>query len=448
MNGAAARRSSAAPITGEVPPHDLVIEGTLPPQPAFRGQGKGRSLVHGLPVQIAYATIDAFLVLISGVIIFCARFGVAHPLGTQRVLFENLSGRMYLSFFLLYSALVVLCCISQRLYSTPRDRSVITETAMVVKAVVVATTLLVFFIFASGNKEISRFIIIAAGAINILTLSGWRAAKRQFLLRRTAAGNGISRVLIVGAKQQGRALARWLEEHRHLGYEVCGFLDAHPNGDARVLGSSHDLRAVALSHFVDELFITLPSDREHVKEMVLEARQLRLGLKIVPDLYDGLGWRAPLHMLGGFPVIDLHRQPIPTFGLALKRAMDISIGSLGLFVTAPILAIAALWVRFDSPGPVIYSAPRVGKKGRKFQCYKFRTMVEDANVHKELLRSANEREGPFFKIEKDPRITRCGRWLRKSSIDELPQLVNVLFGDMSVVGPRPHPVDDFERYTH
>ncbi len=447
MNVTAARRSAAPPTTGEVPPHNPVNGGAFSPQSVFRGQGKGRSLTHGLPVQIAYATIDVFFILSSSTIIFWTRFGAAHLLDTQRVFFESSSDRTYLSFFLLYSGLVVLSCISQRLYSTPRDRGFITETIMVVKAVAVATALLVVFIFASGNKEISRLVITGAGAINILTLSGWRAAKRQFLLRRTAAGNGISRVLIVGAGQQGRALARWLGENRHLGYGVCGFLDAHPNGDASVLGSFRDLRTVALSHFVDELFITLPSDRELVKEMVLEARQLRLGLKIVPDLYDGLGWRAPLHMIGGFPVMDLHWQPISTFGLALKRAMDISIASLGLILTAPILGIAALWIRLDSLGPAIYAARRVGKKGRKFPCYKLRTMIENADAHKENLRGVNDREGPFFKMEGDPRITRCGQWLRKFSIDELPQLVNVLVGDMSLVGPRPHPVDDFERYT-
>jgi lipopolysaccharide/colanic/teichoic acid biosynthesis glycosyltransferase len=101
----------------------------------------------------------------------------------------------------------------------------------------------------------------------------------------------------------------------------------------------------------------------------------------------------------------------------------------------------------DSPGPVLYSALRVGKKGRKFQCYKMRTMVEAADAQKERLRAKNERNGPFFKMENDPRVTRCGRWMRKYSIDELPQLVNVLRGEMSLVGPRPHPVDDYERYT-
>jgi exopolysaccharide biosynthesis polyprenyl glycosylphosphotransferase len=398
-------------------------------------------------VQIGYATIDAFFVLISGVSIFWLRFGVGTPFGARYELFASLFGRMHLGFILLHSALVVLCCASQGLYSTPRDRGFMTESLMVVKAVGVATTLLVFCIFASGNRDVSRIVITGSGVVSVLTLSGWRAAKRQFLLRRTAAGHGVSRVLIVGAEWQGHVLARWLEENRHLGYEVCGFLVAEPNGDARALGSFRDLRPVALAHFVDELFIALPFDRETVKEMALDARKLRLGLKIVPDLYDGLAWRAPLHMVGGFPVMDLHAQPIPTLGLALKRAMDISIASLGLVLTAPIIAIAALWIRLDSPGPAIYAAPRVGKKGRKFRCYKLRTMVANADAHKETLRGANERKGPFFKMERDPRITRCGQWLRKFSMDELPQLINVWRGDMSLVGPRPHPVDDYGRYT-
>jgi lipopolysaccharide/colanic/teichoic acid biosynthesis glycosyltransferase len=134
-------------------------------------------------------------------------------------------------------------------------------------------------------------------------------------------------------------------------------------------------------------------------------------------------------------------------GLAVKRALDIVGAATLLLVTAPLLALAALWIRCDSCGPVFYPAMRVGRKGRKFRCYKLRTMVAKADAQKDHLRQTNERNGPFFKMENDPRVTRCGRWLRKFSIDELPQLVNVLLGHMSLVGPRPHPVDDYERYT-
>ena len=151
--------------------------------------------------------------------------------------------------------------------------------------------------------------------------------------------------------------------------------------------------------------------------------------------------------VGGFPAIELHGQPIPAFGLAAKRVIDFVVAAIGLALSAPLLALAAAWIRLDSPGPATYSALRVGRKGKKFRCYKLRTMIDDADAKKEKLRKSNERNGPFFKMENDPRITRCGYWLRKYSLDELPQLWNVLRGDMSLVGPRPHPVDDFERYT-
>jgi exopolysaccharide biosynthesis polyprenyl glycosylphosphotransferase len=318
---------------------------------------------------------------------------------------------------------------------------------MVAKAVGLATALLVLFTFMTGNKEISRLVVVSAGVVNVLTLSGWRYFKRGLVLRRSAEGIGVSRVLIVGAGRMGRALASWLEENRHLGYLVCGFLDSNPAADPQVLGPITDLRKVVLTQFVDELFVTLPFERELVKEIVLEARELRLGLKLLPDLYDGLGWRAPLHTIGGFPVMDLQWQPIPSVGLAVKRAMDILIAASTLILAAPILLLAAILIKLDSPGPALYVANRVGHKGLKFRCYKLRTMVVGADQEKENLRRANERHGPFFKIENDPRITRLGRWLRKASLDELPQLWNVLRGEMSLVGPRPHPVDDCALYS-
>jgi exopolysaccharide biosynthesis polyprenyl glycosylphosphotransferase len=198
---------------------------------------------------------------------------------------------------------------------------------------------------------------------------------------------------------------------------------------------------------VDELFITLPADREFVKKTVTEARALGIGLKLVPDLYDGLGWRAPLHMIGGFPVMDLHWQPIPAVGLAVKRFLDVILAAGALLLAAPLFILVAILIKYDSPGPVFYAGDRVGRKGRRFRCYKFRTMVVDANLRKDDLRGANERQGPFFKLENDPRVTRLGRWLRRTSLDELPQLINVIRGEMSLVGPRPHPVDDYELYS-
>jgi len=140
-------------------------------------------------------------------------------------------------------------------------------------------------------------------------------------------------------------------------------------------------------------------------------------------------------------------ERLPLFGRAAKRLLDVVLGSLWLVLSAPIVGLAAVSIALDSTGPVFYSALRVGWKGKNFRCYKLRTMVVDADAAKEELRmSSNERKGPFFKMENDPRITRAGVWLRRFSIDELPQFLNVIRGDMSLVGPRPHPLDDFELY--
>lgn len=451
MNGTATRQAAAAPVTEWTPPPEFAPQTWPPAADAPAARTKRARARAGLARRTAYAAIDIALVCVGGATVLWLRFGFANPLGRTNffadVISSQVLARAYPGFLLLYAALVVLACMSQDLYRTARDRTALAESVRVVKAVGLATALLALFIFTSGNKEISRLVVACSGLLNVGTLAGWRYVKRHYVFRRAQRGEGVSRVLIVGAGKLGHALAAWLEENRQLGYAFCGFLDAHPNGDARVLGSVRDLRKVALGQFADQLFVTLPADREMVKEIFLEARRLRLNLNIVPDLYDGLGWRAPVQSIGGFPVIELHGQPIPEFGLAVKRLMDALGASAALLLSAPVLALAAFWIRFDSPGPVFYSAMRVGKKGQKFRCYKLRTMVNEADAQKEKLRQANERNGPFFKMENDPRVTRCGLWLRKYSIDELPQLINVLLGDMSLVGPRPHPMDDYERYT-
>jgi lipopolysaccharide/colanic/teichoic acid biosynthesis glycosyltransferase len=144
--------------------------------------------------------------------------------------------------------------------------------------------------------------------------------------------------------------------------------------------------------------------------------------------------------------VTLREERMPVFSLFVKRAVDKTTAAAILAFSAPLLTTIALVIKFESPGPVFYQAERVGLKGRRFRCYKFRTMSAGADKLKSDLRAQNERQGPFFKMADDPRITRAGRFLRRYSLDELPQLWNVVRGEMSLVGPRPHPLDDFERY--
>ena len=405
-----------------------------------------KSLLRGRWIQATYAVIDALCMLANGVLCFALRFHSTNLLGIAGSGPYSAVAPHYGGFLLVQICLTLLFCEEQHLYRTPRERPAVDESFAVVRAVVFAGILATAFLYLSGVNVVSRFVVVAASVLNAIALSAWRYAKRRVILSRAMRGIGARNALVIGAGGVGQALAAELEDNKLLGYRFVGFLDGRQSGDPRTLGRVEDLRRVVRSEYVDEIFVTIPSERELVKNLVREAQEQRLSINVIPDLYDGVAWAAPFRRLGRFPVMDLHWQPIPTFGLLIKRIIDV-VASLGLLLLcAPIFMIVAILICLDSPGPVFYVAPRAGKKGQPFQCIKFRTMVANADKLKDQLRGRNERLGPCFKIANDPRMTRFGRILRKYSIDELPQLWNVLIGDMSLVGPRPHPLDDYKQY--
>lgn len=402
-------------------------------------------------VQVLYALTDFLLVCIDGLIAFSFRFLPSSPeriLHWSRISSElGFSVNRYAAFFLLYGSLTLLFCQSQSLYRTVRTRTATQESFAILKAVTLSTLLLSAFIYFSGVKIVSRLVIACAGALNVITFAAWRLVKRRVVLGRAERGIGARNAVIVGAGRVGQALSEYLTENKQLGYQFKGFLDANHSGQPKLLGKIEDLARISRLEFIDEVLITIPSERELVKKVTAEARLLRLNVKVVPELYDGLGWDAPIQYVGDFPVMELHWEPIPGLGLFLKRVIDILGAGMSLVVLSPVLVATAIAIRLDSPGPALYCSQRVGKKGRRFSCYKFRSMVVKADEMKDHLRHLNERQGPTFKIASDPRITGLGKFLRKYSLDEIPQLWNVLKGDMSLVGPRPHPVDDYEQYS-
>ena len=283
----------------------------------------------------------------------------------------------------------------------------------------------------------------------------WLAGQEQPAPRRRERGQARN-VLIVGAGPMGRRLAAILERKHIDGRAVVGFLDESELVAGDVLGRVKNLARIARREFVDEVILAIHDRRDLAKWVVREARRNRLNIRVVPDLYDDecepalkLGdepGQLALQYFGDVPVLTLHEEKAPASGLFWKRVLDITLSAVALLAAAPLLAAVALAIKVASPGAVLYQAKRVGLKGRRFICYKFRTMVCDADKLKDGLRAENERRGPCFKIAADPRITRVGQFLRRYSLDELPQLWNVLRGEMSMVGPRPHPLDDFEQY--
>ncbi len=411
-----------------------------------RDRSQGRKLN---VVELSFALFDVLLVCANGLLAFYTRF-----YGWQTVrhdpisLFTDRFGlSQHFGIFLLYSVLGVLACESQDLYRTVQVRSMLDESIAVLKALFLATLMLTVFIYLSGTITISRFVVGAAATLNVATFLSWRIVRRLYVTHRLAQGYGTRNVLIVGAGEVGQALARHLQQQRaRLGLVVRGFLDIEPRNDANILGRPEHLAQIARAEFIDDVFITVPSERELVKEVVVQAREQHLNVHVIPELYDGLAWGAGLAFVGDFPVLQLQQQSLADFGLLLKRSADV-IGSLfGMIVLLPVFAGVALAIRIDSHGSILYSSRRVGSKGRIFTCYKFRTMVSNAEQIRPELAHLNQRDGLLFKIPNDPRITRVGRFLRKYSLDELPQLWNVLKGEMSLVGPRPPLASEVQQY--
>jgi exopolysaccharide biosynthesis polyprenyl glycosylphosphotransferase len=341
---------------------------------------------------------------------------------------------------LLHAALITLVAHTEGMYAESRAPARILG-----KAVVLATIVLCLAYGLQGAPWTTSGLFCAAGLLHFGTLWFWRC-RSQEREHPTRARADARNVLIVGAGGVGRRVAAYVEQHPAAGRRVCGFLDnERPLGDG-VIGRVADLARLARKEFIDEVILAAPHNRDLALEVLREARRLRLDLEIVPELFGCKPTGRETERVDGLPVICLHAERLPAAGLVLKRLTDVAFAGVALAMLAPLLAVIAILIKLDSRGAVLYCAQRAGRKGRLFRCCKFRTMVSNADELKEALRKANQRAGPTFKIARDPRITRVGHYLRRYSLDELPQLWNVVKGEMSLVGPRPHPVDEFAAY--
>ena len=316
------------------------------------------------------------------------------------------------------------------------------EWSLEFQAIALTTLVTVLAVTLRGIGMVSPPLLLGAALLNLGGSFGRLAWKQRASRSHCTESKGAKLVLIAGAGELGQQVATYLTRHKQNLRVVKGFLDQDRSIDTRVLGRIDDLSEIARAEFADEIIVAMPDDREMARTAIIEALRNHLDVRIVAERIDGYTAQGsdPL------PIFSIHEEPLPQFGLLAKRALDVSFACVALIGLAPLLALIALAIRLDSSGPVLYRAPRVGKKGIQFLCYKFRTMVADADRAKEILRPQNERRGPIFKLEHDPRITRMGHFLRRYSLDELPQLWNVVRGEMSLVGPRPHPVDDYLLY--
>jgi Undecaprenyl-phosphate glucose phosphotransferase len=365
--------------------------------------------------------------------------------------------RQYLNVLPFIAGLVPLGFQLQGLYRLRRGRSRVDDFFAVfvgsILAVVfgIVATLYVQTYFTTGELkdrgalEVSQAVWGIFLVLNIALTYASRELVREVLERRWRAGIGLKRILIAGSGELGRLVADKILEHRELGYQIVGFVDDRARGDhlgyrgLPLLGTIDDAGEIAAREAIDHLYVALPPD-EHVRMLELLELTSRecVDVKVVPDLLQVIALRARLEDLDGLPVININDVPLQGFNSVVKRGIDIVLSAAALAVFAVPLGILALLVKLTSCGPVLYRQVRMGLDGKPFTIVKFRSMLDDA-----------EREtGPVWTQKNDPRVTSLGRFLRRSNLDELPQLWNVLRGDMSIVGPRPERPHFVEQFKH
>ena len=432
-----------------------VVEPVVVPGSASRAYARSASAARGSQDKpsismVFWALLDILTAVIAGLIALRLRLDGFRE--SEPGIVENLRHAAHLpSLLMLLTFGLYLVVISRLLglYRPSDASSGLHEQRMTIQAVLTAGLLLCGTLYLTRGYAVSRLAVLLTILFTIPMLMVRRALWRRLRERRYLLGLDVRNVLIVGDGRVGHALRNHLEALPHMGFRFKGFisLDADLGADSpHTVGDIRNCVAVARALFVDEIYFSTPADKGTVVAVVEEARSLGIEVRVVPDLYDGLAWNARVEYVGQFPTIPLHRREFPRGAIVLKRAIDLILSSLALLVALPLMLVIALLIRLDSAGPVFYVAERIGRKGRVFRCLKFRTMVPDAEHRKNEVAHMNERDNVLFKVQNDPRLTRIGSRLRKYSLDELPQFLNVLKGDMSLVGPRPPLASEVEKY--
>jgi exopolysaccharide biosynthesis polyprenyl glycosylphosphotransferase len=354
-------------------------------------------------------------------------------------------------------AFMILCLWSRGAYRLRMGDEVQDDFAVAFSAATLAVAALIIVTAMLHEIEYSRAVIIYLwiALIAFVTAGRWTFRALMGFLHRQ--GIGVRRLLVVGATDVGKMIMQSVASRRDLGYDLVGFVHAPTGvgiaavptdfGRFRNLGVSADVPNLIGRERVDEVIIALPaSAHEDMWPILEQCEQDGVDVKIVPDTFEvGLG-RLQVDDIGGIPIFDVREQPLRRLKLVGKQVFEWLIALALSIVFTPLMLVTAVLIRADSPGKAIYKQQRVGLGRRPFTCYKFRSMRKDAELHVDEVFRLNQTEGPTFKAKDDPRFTRVGRFIRRHSIDELPQLWNVLKGDMSLVGPRPALPSEVEAY--
>ncbi|MEM7533312.1 MAG: sugar transferase [Chloroflexota bacterium] len=267
-------------------------------------------------------------------------------------------------------------------------------------------------------------------------------------------GIGVERMLLVGAGDVGRMVMRNIVARPDLGYQLVGFVDDNPEkastdiGPFKALGPIENIEHVLTETYVDSVIISLPWQSYNAIEHIVQfCEEHNIRAQVVPNLFQLTKNQMMVEDLNGIPLISTREMSIRGWNLIIKRISDLTLATIGLVIGFPMMLCAAIAVKLETPGPIFYQQTRIGKDGNPFGCFKFRSMVDGADTLVDDMQDLNEATGPLFKMRDDPRRTKVGAFLRRWSIDELPQLFNVMRGEMSVIGPRPNLPKEVDAYA-
>ena len=378
------------------------------------------------------ALSDAEMIALAFYLAYWLRRSVAVPPPVNIAPFRD-----YLAMMGLQVATMLVVCFFSRLYDFKRSMSRLDEFYRLFAAIsigMIATIAFTTLLFKNSTLELDfpRVMVVYAWLLTVVLVTTSRsllAFVRNALRKR---GLWAVRLLIVGTDDVGRMILQKIRQMPRLGYVVVGFVDgdAEPNQEIMgvpVLGGVDNLPELIRDHEVEEVIIGRPElSHQELLTIISRCERGQVGIKIFPDLFQIIATELSIGDLGGLPLLTVRDIALRGWKLTLKRAVDLVGSTVAMVILSPFLALVALAIKLDSPGPVFYAQERMGLDARPFWCLKFRSMRTDA-----------EKNGPGWTTEKDPRVTRLGTFIRRFSVDELPQLINVVLGDMSLVGPRP-----------
>lgn len=356
------------------------------------------------------------------------------------VLFSlNLSPEKYLGMLLFFSLFFLFIFALNGLYEFRKKTNLLDELFKVLIATSAGFISIIIYGFFRREWFDSRFIILIAWLLAFIYVFLGRFLIRKiqkFLISRYRLGS--HKTVVIGKDDVARRFIAELKNRPELGYAIIAWLD-----DLDL----DNLKAVIKNQEIDDIILTnLDFARDDIVELINFCEDKCLNFKFIPNLVQALTVGVDLDISTGLPLLELKKTPLDGWGQIIKRALDITGALIGIIFLAPLGVLIALFIKIDSAGPIFARLKRVSQ-GREFYLYKFRSMVHNAEELKEELLLLNERkDGPLFKIKDDPRITRAGKFLRRTRLDELPQLFNVWSGEMSLVGPRPHQPDEVVQY--